>query len=292
MLDVTKLATLREVVERGSFSAAAARLNLTQPAVSRQVALLEAALGVQLVRRTRQGVFATEAGRRLSEHAAAIVARIATAEADIRALSGLMAGRVRIGMFFTAFAMLAPEVDAHAEQRHPQLELDYELVDRRAAFTRLLSAELDLAVVFEHPSEPQPPPSGIDVTPLFDDPAMVLLPARHRLAGRVTLTLAELAGDRWIRPSDGSAARLLDHLLPSRPTLAAGQGDEPVEMQVHVAAGAGLALGHELNVLVNPAKIAVRPLIDAPPRRIQLARPRELHAPATDAIAQLIRDLR
>jgi hypothetical protein len=62
MLDVDKLATLREVIARGSFSAAATALSLTQPAVSRQVSVLEARLGTQLVRRTRQGVLATEAG--------------------------------------------------------------------------------------------------------------------------------------------------------------------------------------------------------------------------------------
>src|SRR3954447_16740141 len=153
MLDVTKLATLREVVERGSFSAAAARLNLTQPAVSRQVALLEQGLGLQLVRRTRQGVYATEAGRRLSEHATAILGRIATAEADLQALARLTARRVRIRMFVPAFAGLAPEAPAHAEERHPRLELRYELVDRAAAFRRLQTAELDLAVVFAAPGE-------------------------------------------------------------------------------------------------------------------------------------------
>src|SRR4051794_40087838 len=272
MLDVPKLATLREVVERGSFSAAAARLNLTQPAVSRQVALLERGLGLQLVRRPRQGVFPTEAGRRLSEHASAILGRIATAEADVLALAGLTAGRVRIGMFFTAFAVLAPEVQAHALERHPQLELRYELVDRAAAFRRLQAAELDLAVVFEPPGTTVPPPSAIEVTPLFDDPARVLLGARHPLARKATLSRDELAGERWIEPPTGS--------------------EEPVELQVHVAAGAGIALAYALNVILNPEAIAVRALAGAPPRRVQLARPRELHAPAPDAIFQLIRDLR
>jgi DNA-binding transcriptional LysR family regulator len=62
MLDVAKLATLRAVIEHGSFSGAGVALSLTQPAVSRQVSLLEQQLGTQLVRRTRQGVHPTEAG--------------------------------------------------------------------------------------------------------------------------------------------------------------------------------------------------------------------------------------
>src|SRR3954447_14045325 len=154
MLDVAKLATLREVIARGSFSAAGQALSLTQPAVSRQVSLLERRLGTQLVRRTRQGVLATEAGELLMLHTEAVLGRLELAETDVAALAGLRVGRVRIGMFFTAFAVLAPEVAAHAERRHPNLEVSYELVDRHTAFRRLQAAQLDLAAVFEYPFEP------------------------------------------------------------------------------------------------------------------------------------------
>src|SRR4051812_21892931 len=200
MLDVAKLATLREVIARGSFSAAATALSLSQPAVSRQVSLLERRLGTQLVRRTRQGVLPTEAGELLMLHTEAVLGRLELAETDVAALAGLRVGRVRIGMFFTAFAVLAPEVAAHAERRHPNLEVSYELVDRHTAFRRLQASQLDLAAVFEHPFEPDTPPPGIDVIPLFDDPACVLLPVHHRLAARDTLTLEELQRETWIRP--------------------------------------------------------------------------------------------
>jgi DNA-binding transcriptional LysR family regulator len=294
MLDVAKLATLREVIARGSFSAAGQALQLTQPAVSRQVALLERRLGTQLVRRTRQGVVPTEAGRRLAEHAEAIVGRLARAEAEVAALAGLRAGRARIGMFFTAFALLAPEVEALAERRHPGLELEYVLADRRTAFRRLHAAELDLAVVFEHASAPAPPPPGIELVPLFDDPATVLLPAGHRLAARARLTVSDVAGERWIRAHDGAAARLLDHILgETHPSVQlAGHGDEPVEGQVYVTAGAGVMLAHALNVIVNRDGIAIRPLTDAPPRRVQAAIAADQRAPAARAALALLQALR
>src|SRR3954463_5264394 len=111
MLDVGKLATLRAVVAHGSFSAAGEALNLTQPAVSRQVSLLERRLGTalaagpapgpapQLVRRTQQGGLRTEAGRLLVEHADAILGRLALAEAQLADLAGLRSGRLRLRSF-------------------------------------------------------------------------------------------------------------------------------------------------------------------------------------------------
>src|SRR5919199_3521357 len=100
MLDAAKLATLRAVVAHGWFSAAGQALNLTQPAVSRQVSLLERQVGTQLVRRTQQGVRPTEAGRVLVGHAEAVLGRLALAEAEIAELAGLRRGRLRLGSLF------------------------------------------------------------------------------------------------------------------------------------------------------------------------------------------------
>src|SRR4051812_3521608 len=121
MLDVGKLATLRAVVAHGSFSAAGEALNLTQPAVSRQVSLLERRLGTQLVRRTQQGVRPTEAGRLLVEHADAILGRLALAEAQVADLAGLRRGRLRLGSFFTALVYLSSELAGGVGGGHPPL---------------------------------------------------------------------------------------------------------------------------------------------------------------------------
>src|SRR5918999_1687121 len=152
MLDIGKLATLSAAVAHGSFSAAGHALGLTQPAVSRQVSLLERQVGTQLVRRTQQGVRPTEAGRLLVAHADAIVGRLALAEAEVADLAGLRRGRLRLGSFFTA------------------------LVDRAGALAGLAAGELDLAVVFEHEFEPAAGGAGavgaedVEIVPLFDDP--------------------------------------------------------------------------------------------------------------------------
>jgi len=297
MLDAGKLATLRAVVDAGSLSAAARALSLTQPAVSRQIAILEARLGTPLIRRTRQGVQPTEAGRLLAAHAAEVERRLALAEEEVAELVGLRRGSVRLGSFFTAFAQLTPEVDALAEARLPGVDVEHELVDRATALARIARGDLDAAIVFELAPDGRAasdPPAGIELVPLFTDPPRILLPAHHRLADRASLRCADLAGETWIRAHEGGAATLLDHTLARagiRPrTLAAGRGDEPVEGQVYVAAGAGIMLAHGLNVIVNASAIANRPLEDAPSRRILAALPRDA-PPATRALLALLRQL-
>jgi DNA-binding transcriptional LysR family regulator len=275
MLDAVKLATFRAVLAHGSFSGAGEALALTQPAVSRQVSLLEAQLGAQLVRRTRQGVHPTEAGRVLADHADAILGRIAIAEDEVAALAGLRRGRIRLGSFFNALVFLSAQVGAVLWERHPGLVIEDHLVDRRAAFRGLAAGELDLAIVFEHAFEPHPPPVGVELIALFDDPPRVLLPDDHRLAHRRRIAVSELAEDAWVRAHDGSGARLVDHVLMRAgvrpPILLAGRGDEPVEAQALVAAGRGVTIAHDLGVVISD-RIAVRPLTGGSPvRHVQAA---------------------
>jgi DNA-binding transcriptional LysR family regulator len=298
MLDVGKLATLCAVVEHGSFSAAGQVIGLTQPAVSRQVSLLERQLGTQLVRRTQSGVHATEAGRILVDHADAVLARLSLAEAQIADLAGLRTGHVRLGSFFTALVYLSAEAAALLEARHPELfsaqsdVIQDELVDRVTAFRRLAAAELDVAIVFEHAFEPDSAPEGVELIPLFDDPPRVLVPAGHPLAGTESVRPTDLSGETWIRAHRGSAARLVDHVLEGaalRPRiLHAGHGDEPVEAQAFVAAGHGVMLAHRLNVLVDPERIAVIPLEEAPVRHVQAAIMRGQRAPAARAVVDAL----
>jgi DNA-binding transcriptional LysR family regulator len=301
MLDVGKLATLRAVVTHGSFSAAGQAIGLTQPAVSRQVSVLERQLGTQLVRRTQHGVHPTEAGEVLVEHAEAILGRLAVAEAQVADLAGLRAGHVRLGSFFTALVYLSAELAALLERSHPELfraqgdVIRDELVDRAAAMRGLAAGELDVALVFEHAFEPDPAPEGVELIPLFDDPPCVLVPAAHPLAGAGSVTPSELAGDTWIRAHRGSAARLVDHVLRvagiEPEILHAGHGDEPVEAQAFVAAGRGVMAAHRLNVLIEPERIAVVALEGAPVRHIQAAIMRGQRAPAARAVIDALLEL-
>ena len=294
-LDLAKLATLRAVVALGSFSAAGRELALTQPAVSRQIALLEGQLGTQLVSRTRQGVHPTQAGRLLADHADAILRRLAVAEEQVAEVVGLRRGRVRLGSFFTALVYLSAEAGAALGRRHPDLVIVDALVDRAAALRGLTTGELDVAIVCEHDFEPEPVPNEIELATLFEDPVGVLLPAGHPLGARTRLRLADLLDQTWVRAHDGSAARLVDHVLeraPRRPAIVlAGHGDEPVEAQALVAAGSAIALTHELTVIVDRDRVIARPLDRAPHRTIQAAIMRGQQAPGARALLEALREV-
>src|ERR1700727_524606 len=99
MLHVGRLRVLSEVIRAGSFSGAAEALSYTQSAVSQSIARLEAETGTTLVVRDRRGVRPTAAGSSLVAHAERIFAEVEAAEADLAAVLGIRAGKLRVASF-------------------------------------------------------------------------------------------------------------------------------------------------------------------------------------------------
>src|SRR3954468_18366745 len=136
MLDLIRLQTLIAVVETGSFSAAARTLHVSQPAGSRQIALLERQLGSPLLTRSRGGVAPTQAGRLLISHAQAVLDRLALAELQVQALTRQHSGTVRLGSFFSALVYLSAEVTGLIAVQHPDLIIRDDLVDPATAYAK------------------------------------------------------------------------------------------------------------------------------------------------------------
>src|SRR3954451_4364608 len=123
MLDVKRMRILKEVADKGSFSAAAESLSYTQSAVSQQIAALEKEAGAQLVQRGSRGIRLTEAGEALVKHADAILTRLSDAEAELEAIRGLRGGRLRMATFPTGAGRRMPLAIATFRERHPDIEL-------------------------------------------------------------------------------------------------------------------------------------------------------------------------
>jgi DNA-binding transcriptional LysR family regulator len=271
MLDVRRMRVLREVAQRGSFSAAADALAYTQSAVSQQIAALEREAGTRLVERNARGVRLTDAGRALVEHADAILARLADAEAELEAIAGLRGGRLRLVAFPSAGATMMPEAIARFRDRHPAVELTLEPADPEPAIVKLRAGEADLVLDITGAFRP-PRDDGIERVHLLDDPMYVALPKGHPLAHKRDLKLEELADESWILGTTGSCpdASIFLHscqLAGFEPHVAFNS-DDYFAIQGFVAAGVGASFIPDLALISVRDDIVVRSLGARPPARI------------------------
>src|SRR5215211_2259949 len=271
MLDVRRLRVLREVAARGSFSAAADALAYTQSAVSQQIAALEREAGIRLVDRNARGVRLTDAGRALVDHADAILARLADAEAELEAIAGLCGGRVRLAAFPSAGATIMPEAIARFRERHPGVELTLEPAEPEPSLTRLRTGEVDVALDITAGYRPAGD-DAIERVHLLDDPMYVALPKGHPLARKRNLKLAELAEESWILGSTGSCP---DTSIFLRSCQLAGfeprvtfNSDDYFAIQGFVAAGMGASLIPDLALISVRDDIVIRSLGKRPPVRV------------------------
>ena len=295
MLDTRRLRVLVEVAREGSFSAAAETLGYTQPAVSRQIATLEAEVGAQLVRRVPQGAVLTDAGRLLVDRGETILISLASAEQELRQLAGLEGGRLRLASFASAAASIMPIAIACFRERYPAVELDIVMADPAESVPRLRSGELDLALSHDSLDEGDEP-SGIELTHLFDDPMYVVMAAGHPLAGEPTLELARFAEEPWMLATSDTCP---DSRLFLRACHAAGfepqiafQNDDYPAIVGFVAAGVGVALIPEMVSRGIRDDVVVRPLDPPPPARpISAAVPVDYCSPPATAMLEVLREV-
>jgi len=295
MLGVGRLRVLVEVARRGSFSGAAEALSYTQSAVSQQIATLEAEAGVTLLERHARGVRLTSAGAVLCEHAEGVLARLEAAEAELAAIAGLRAGRLRMASFPTAGATLMPLAIAGFRDEHPDVELTLAEGEPEQIAPRLRAGELDLALLFEF-DEPLGGLEGARRVELLEDPMYLALPREHRLAGKDDLRLGDLRGQAWVQTSlQSPCARHVVrccHAAGFEPNVAF-ESDDYQTVQGLVAAGVGVALIPELAFFDRPPTredIAIRALSPRPPsRRVFAAAPDDARlSPAAPAMIAVL----
>src|SRR5689334_9747159 len=243
MLDVKRMRILKEVADRGSFSAAAEALSYTQSAVSQQIAALEREAGTQLVTRGSRGIRLTEAGEALVRHADAILTRLADAEAELEAIAGLRGGRLRLAAFPTVGATLMPLAIANFRERHPEVELTVKQLEPEDSLPLLKMGELDIALTIE-PNTIED--DGLESSFLLDDPMFVALPLSHKLAHKSRVRLKDLTDEAWIGTTDACSCGALvrNHCIRAggfEPRITF-ESDDYLAIQGLVAAGVGVAM--------------------------------------------------
>jgi DNA-binding transcriptional LysR family regulator len=294
MIDVRRLAVLHQVAELGTFSAAARTLGYTQSAVSQQVAALEREVGARLVERLPRRVRLTDAGRVLVRRARTVLAELAAAEDELRAVTDGRAGRIRIAAFATAVSSpLLPAAVRRLRHDHPDVEVVLGLADLPAdALRQVQVGDVDLALLVGRPG-------GLDrcrVQHLFDDPMLVALPAGHPLAAEEGLDLAALAGEEWVVNGtagcpDAELVRQACRTAGFTPRIALELAVDDYQATLGVvAAGLGIGLLPRLALVPPRPDVVARPLQGAPIARAVVAVTRATAgALATEFLPGLIR---
>jgi DNA-binding transcriptional LysR family regulator len=296
MLDVKRLSVLREVAGRGSFSAAADALFLSQSAVSQQIATLEREVGMKLLDRTRSGPKLTDAGRVLVSHAEAAIARLEEAERELAAIAGLEGGELRMASFPSASATILTEAVSVFHRRHPKVKLSVADAEPEESVPRLRGGELDLVLTFDYPLVPHIDDRDLDRTLVLTENMHIALPKDHPLAARQVVPIAELADLEWLcgsRPSScGEVVVRACRDAGFEPRIGFESDDYHV-MQGFIAAGLGVTLLPDLALPTLRDDLVVRATDPpAPARRVWAAtRAEGARSPATDEMVAVLADV-
>ena len=203
-MNLKQLEYFVRVAELGSFSKAAMIINIAQPALSRQVRLLESDLGAALLTRTGRGVVLTEAGQRLFDHSVGILQLVARAAEDIQSARDEPAGRIVIGLPPSIGRRLTLPLVEGFRRTLPKARLA--IVEGLSTHLTewIATGRVDLGLV--HNPEPNP---AIEVTPVLDEALGLIGPSSARARKAAPLSLAELVDFPLILPERTHAMRKL-----------------------------------------------------------------------------------
>ena len=221
-MDTQFLSAFLEVADSGSFSRAAERLHLSQPAVSKRIAALERQLRRPLFDRVGRSIALTDAGRTLLPYAQRALEDIEDGRRALSHLSGQVAGRLSIGTSHHVGLHRLPPVLKKFTQDYPDVDLDIHFMDSEVACEAVLAGRLELGIV-TLPTQPLP---QLRMRRAWPDPLAVVAAPDHPLAQRARLRLADLAEHPAVLPDEATythrivKAALQKHGLEPRVRLA------------------------------------------------------------------------
>lgn len=230
-MNVSQLRTFVAVVDKGSFSAAAKHLNISQPAVTMQVQALETDVGATLLDRRYRRIDLTEAGRALLPHARKVLDQLGQAKDEIAALSGLVTGRLTIAASTTPGVYLVPRLLGSFLAHYPEVGVTIVVHDTAEVVEAVESGAAQIGVTGAIVK-------GARVTyeELGSDELIVICPPDHPLASRQRVTMAHLTEETWIFREAGSGTRQVAE------RVLANHGLETQELQIAVELGTGEAI--------------------------------------------------
>ena len=198
-MDWASLSAFVAVADHGGFSAAAGQLHLTQPAISKRIALLEASLQARLFDRLGRQVVLTEAGRLLLPRARQMLAEAEAARRALQDLGQDIGGRLSVATSHHIGLHRLPAPLRRFTALHPRAALDIRFMDSEQAYAQVLHGEVELAVTTLGPTE-----APLHATMVWDDPLHFAVAPDHPLARLTKATLADIAAHPAVLPDPGT----------------------------------------------------------------------------------------
>jgi len=281
-MDLKQLEYFVRVAELGSFTRAAGVLNIAQPALSRQVRLLEVELRQNLLLRNGRGVTTTEAGKLLLEHGRGILHQVKRAREELGRVRGALAGRVALGLPPSVAKAMAVPLIREFRQRMPDATLSISEGLSVGMQESLITGRMDIALLYN--ASPSP---DIELTPLLEEP--LFLVQRHggkaQAARPRPVPLRDVARLPLVIPSRPNAIRMLVEnemaTLGCRPEVALEiDGVSAILDLVEDGAGSAILSRNAVATSSRPQAFALRP-ISAPSLCSRLLTAMSSQRPAT-----------
>ncbi|MDH4133385.1 MAG: LysR family transcriptional regulator [Gammaproteobacteria bacterium] len=202
-MEIAALQAFLAVAETGSFSRAAERVFLTQPAVSKRIAALESQLGARLFDRIGKRIQLTPAGTALFERARRVLRELDDVKRSITDLSGTISGELRLATSHHIGLHRLPEPLRHFHTTYPQVRLDLRFMDSEQACNEVARGEIEIAIVTLPPKLEAPLKGEI----VWEDPLDIVVASHHPLAEQHDTQIKDLMDYPAILPGPGTYTR-------------------------------------------------------------------------------------
>ncbi|SCM82653.1 Transcriptional regulator, LysR family [uncultured Sporomusa sp.] len=206
-MSLSKYEIFSTIVEVGSLTKAAEKLNLTQSGVSYSISTLESELGFSLLKRDRSGISLTSNGERILRHVSRILHEEELLRQEVAAIKGFDTGTVRLGTLSSVSMQWLPGIFSEFSEKYPQIEVKTYLGCYDEMNDWLSNGTVDLGFVSLPTSKP------FETIPLKKDKLMVVLPPNHPLRHKKAISYAQIKDESFIMPqwgSDDNIRRLLN----------------------------------------------------------------------------------
>lgn len=258
-LTLRQLKIFAQAARHSSLTRAAKDLHLSQPAVSMQIKQLEDAVGMPLFDRVGKGLRLTEAGRELERYSREINAKVDEIGQVMDEIRGLKRGALNIAVA-TTVSQYAIQAVAGFHKLYPGIRVSLDVTNRKSLLSQLESHEADIVLMGFPPKKRQ-----LEAVPFMDNPLVVIAAPDHRLAGRKTIKLKEIAGETFLLREPGSGTRqaieryLRDKAVTLSTTLFMS-GNEAIKHAVEAGLGLAIVSRHTIALELKTGRLCELPV--------------------------------